>query len=282
MDTLTSTTTQSGPFLSYTIRCSQRGRSAVFFPQRQQISLIEGTTKDQIELGFSPSRLLELMVRNADVVVTRNEIFEYAWPERVVTQSSLNQAISRLRELLGDEQNKEIIQTIPRRGYVFNSSFLIAAVELPETVDDCGDTPTVIDNDTHLHSKWDAVPEHWQRPVRLFLVAITALMLSTLLWRVDWDLLLEPDLVIDTQQENNQHLVYTAPNPTSLESLQNDLSKVRERLVHFSSRPGTLVFNRTQDYYDITCINQGVTKFITIYRTQLETVNDQQLRECLQ
>lgn len=282
MDTLTSTTTQSGPFLSYTIRCSQRGRSAVFFPQRQQISLIEGTTKDQIELGFSPSRLLELMVRNADVVVTRNEIFEYAWPERVVTQSSLNQAISRLRELLGDEQNKEIIQTIPRRGYVFNSSFLIAAVELPETVDDCGDTPTVIDNDAHLHSKWDAVPEHWQRPVRLFLVAITALMLSTLLWRVDWDLLLKPDLVIDTQQENNQHLVYTAPNPTSLESLQNDLSKVRERLVHFSSRPGTLVFNRTQDYYDITCINQGVTKFITIYRTQLETVNDQQLRECLQ
>ncbi|WP_223518962.1 transcriptional regulator [Pseudomonas sp. GL-B-19] len=282
MDTLTSTTTQSGPFFSYTIRCSQRGRSAIFFPQRQQISLIEGTSKYQVELGFSPSRLLELMVRNADVVVTRNEILEYAWPERVVTQSSLNQAISRLRELLGDEQNKEIIQTIPRRGYVFNSSFLTAAVELSETGDDCGDTPTVIENNTHLHSKWDALPEHWQRPVRLFLVTITALMLSTLLWRVDWDLLLQPNLVIDTQQENNQRLIYTAPNLSSLESLQNDLSKIRERLVLFSSRPGTLVFNRTQDYYDITCIHQGVTKFITVYRTQLATVNDQQLRECLQ
>ncbi|MCU1750294.1 helix-turn-helix domain-containing protein [Pseudomonas sp. 6D_7.1_Bac1] len=50
-----------------------------------------------------------------------------------MTQNSPNQENSRLRELLGDEKSKQIIQTIPRRGYVFNSTLLATAVETQDS-----------------------------------------------------------------------------------------------------------------------------------------------------
>ncbi|MCU1750246.1 transcriptional regulator [Pseudomonas sp. 6D_7.1_Bac1] len=281
MDILPGTTTQSGPLFSYTIKCSQHGRVAIFLPQRQLISLVEGTSQHQVELGFSPSRLLELLIKKSNSIVARKEILDYAWPERVVTQNSLNQAISRLRELLGDEQDKQIIQTVPRRGYLFNASFLVATQELPVIDDDARGTQTVFAQETSSTLTWSSLPLGWQLPIRLLLVATTVLMLSSLVLRIDWDLLLQPDLAINTQQEKGQHLIYTAPNPALLETLKSDVSKLRERLVSLSNSPETLIFNRTQDYYDVICINQGIAKFMTIHHSQLSTINDQQLLSCL-
>ncbi|SDY37715.1 winged helix-turn-helix domain-containing protein [Pseudomonas sp. NFIX28] len=278
MDIQPNATTQSDPLLSYTIRCSQHGRIATFLPQRQLFSLIESFSQTQVDLGFSPSRLLELLIKSPDLIVTRQEILEYAWPKRIVTQNSLNQAISKLRELLGDEQDKQIIQTVPRQGYRFNSNFLVATNELDRY--NCNTQTTPQQEFTSTLTR-NAFLFNRKAPVSPLLALAAVLMLSSLIWRADWDLLLKPDLLVDTEQEKNQIFTYTAPDSTSLKTLKSDVAILRERLVSFSSSSETLIFNRAQDYYDIVCVNQEIVKFISLHHSRLATVDDQQLQDCL-
>lgn len=278
MDIQPNATTQSDPLLSYTIRCSLHGRIATFLPQRQLFSLIESSSQTQVDLGFSPSRLLELLIKSPDLIVTRQEILEYAWPKRIVTQNSLNQAISKLRELLGDEQDKQIIQTVPRQGYRFNSNFLVATNELDRY--NCNTQTTPQQEFTSTLTR-NAFLLNRKAPVSPLLALAAVLMLSSLIWRADWDLLLKPDLLVDTEQEKNQIFTYTAPDSTSLKTLKSDVAILRERLVSFSSSSETLIFNRAQDYYDIVCINQEIVKFISLHHSRLATVDDQQLQDCL-
>ena len=94
-----------------------------FFPARYQLQLSDG--EQRIELGYSGSRLLERLLRNPGEVVSREELLQYAWADRVVGQGSLNQQVYILRQILGDEKERQIIQTLPRRGYLFNVNYLL-------------------------------------------------------------------------------------------------------------------------------------------------------------
>jgi DNA-binding winged helix-turn-helix (wHTH) protein len=85
----------------------------------------EGSNQ-RIELGYAGSRVLERLLQNPGEVVSRDELLEYGWTDRVVSQGSLNQQIYVLRQLLGDEKGRNIIQTLPRRGYLFNPEFVEA------------------------------------------------------------------------------------------------------------------------------------------------------------
>jgi DNA-binding winged helix-turn-helix (wHTH) protein len=53
-------------------------------------------------------------------VVLRHELFEHLWPERCVSDASLERCIAVARKALGDSrQGQRYIQTLPRRGYRF-------------------------------------------------------------------------------------------------------------------------------------------------------------------
>jgi cholera toxin transcriptional activator len=99
-------------------------RSFVFWPSHNMLIIRDHDSERKVELGYSTSRILEILIERADSIVNRDDIFAFAWPDRIVGQNSLNQAISTIRELLSDEERKSIIQTIPRRGYQFNSECL--------------------------------------------------------------------------------------------------------------------------------------------------------------
>jgi len=69
-------------------------------------------------------RVLLLLAEQAGEVVSTEQILERAWPDVVVTSSSVYQSVALLRKLLGDDADRPTyLETIPRKGYR-----LIAAV----------------------------------------------------------------------------------------------------------------------------------------------------------
>jgi len=62
--------------------------------------------------------LLIYLVENRERVVPKGELLEALWPDSVVTESSIQRAVSLARSALGD-RGAELIQTFPRQGYRF-------------------------------------------------------------------------------------------------------------------------------------------------------------------
>lgn len=65
-------------------------------------------------------RLLEVMVANPNVVMTRSDLIEAVWGVEFGGDERLSRGISLIRKALGDSRGRhEYIETIPRRGYRF-------------------------------------------------------------------------------------------------------------------------------------------------------------------
>ncbi len=78
--------------------------------------------KATLELHSQPLRLLLLLLENAGELVTREELRTALWPDHTFVdfEDSLNHAVRRLREALGDSaETPRFIETLPRRGYRF-------------------------------------------------------------------------------------------------------------------------------------------------------------------
>jgi DNA-binding winged helix-turn-helix (wHTH) protein/tetratricopeptide (TPR) repeat protein len=70
--------------------------------------------------------LLLYLVARQSALVPKDELFAALWPDVAVTDNALTQAVSELRQALGDDPSKPTyIQTVARRGYRF-----VAAVEV--------------------------------------------------------------------------------------------------------------------------------------------------------
>jgi TolB-like protein/DNA-binding winged helix-turn-helix (wHTH) protein/Tfp pilus assembly protein PilF len=76
----------------------------------------------KIKLQEQPFQILALLLERPGEVVTREEIQKKLWPADTFVdfEHSLNAAVKRLREALGDSaDNPRFIETLPRRGYRF-------------------------------------------------------------------------------------------------------------------------------------------------------------------
>src|SRR4051812_48231825 len=70
--------------------------------------------------------VLDLLLERAGDLVPRQELIDRVWKEAFVTDTSLAEAVSGLRQLLGDDaQAPTYVQTVHRRGYRF-----VAPVEM--------------------------------------------------------------------------------------------------------------------------------------------------------
>ncbi len=79
-------------------------------------------SRDRQELPLPPRVLgvLELLLERAGDVVPRQELIDTVWKDAFVTDTSLAEAVSVLRQVLGDDpQAPTYIQTLHRRGYRF-------------------------------------------------------------------------------------------------------------------------------------------------------------------
>ena len=76
----------------------------------------------RIKLQDQPLTVLELLIARKGELVSREEIRKRLWPADTFVDfdRSLNTAINRLREALGDQaENPRYVETLPRRGYRF-------------------------------------------------------------------------------------------------------------------------------------------------------------------
>ena len=75
----------------------------------------------RIRLEEQPFQILEMLLDRAGQAVTRKSLREKLWPNTIVGyEHSLNTAVNKLRELLGDSaQSPRFIETAPRVGYRF-------------------------------------------------------------------------------------------------------------------------------------------------------------------
>jgi predicted ATPase len=88
----------------------------------------------RIELTPKAFDLLHLLARNSDRVVTKEEIIQALWPDRLVEESNLTQTVFMLRRAL-DDRGQQLLRTIPRRGYLLATQAVAGqpavAVDLP-------------------------------------------------------------------------------------------------------------------------------------------------------
>src|SRR5262245_1734312 len=76
----------------------------------------------RIRLQEQPLRILEMLLARRGQLVTREELRSRLWPSNTIVDfdHSLNKAINKLRETLGDSvEGPRFIETVPKRGYRF-------------------------------------------------------------------------------------------------------------------------------------------------------------------
>src|SRR5947208_15495493 len=88
-----------------------------------EVDLRAGELRKQgkrIRLQEQPFQVLTVLLQHPGQVVTREELRNQNWPPDTFVDfdNSLNTAINKLREALGDSaDNPRFIETLPRRGY---------------------------------------------------------------------------------------------------------------------------------------------------------------------
>src|ERR1700756_5021108 len=92
-----------------------------------------------VKLREQPASILLLLLEHAGQMVTREQLRQTLWPSDpfVDFDHSLNAAVMKLREALGDSADKPLyIETIPRKGYRF-----VAPVSQPGDTQNGGASP---------------------------------------------------------------------------------------------------------------------------------------------
>lgn len=266
------------------LRLHEVSRYAEFSPSQHLLRISEGGVITGHELSYSSSRLLELLISRADLIVGREEMFAYGWPGRVVGQNSLNQAISNIRDLLGDDVQRTIIQTVPRRGYRFNSAYLSENREEFNVSDDTAPAPPIAADAAEGITRSQAffALGRLPRSANLLLAVLTIALAVTLVWRIDWALWFQHGLFSTSEAVGELDVQYVSESPEELTQLQADIKPLRDRLQAFVKQPETIIFNKMHGFYEIVCIDQGRSvQFVTVHKTKLSQLTDEQLNRCV-
>ncbi|WP_330216355.1 winged helix-turn-helix domain-containing protein [Pseudomonas sp. AM8] len=251
------------------------GSQAHFHPERYQLVLSREDVQEKIDLGYSGSRLLERLLQVPGEVVRRDELLVYAWTDRVVGQGSLNQQIYSLRQVLGDEKKRDIIQTLPRRGYMFNPKFLVNLNFVTDQSEADFPTPPVLPrrkNRTLFQ----------QRIATLMIAATTLAILALIVFAYIYHELFHSQVLVAERDISNKHFVYTATTPHALEQLRNDTGGLTERLAGLVEQPVQFRLGANAGFFELLCVQRDSTRWMMINRAQLTKVKDEQLRSCLQ
>ncbi|MGB6597914.1 MAG: winged helix-turn-helix domain-containing protein [Candidatus Acidiferrum sp.] len=98
----------------------------------------------KIKLQEQPFQVLAMLLEKPGEVVTREEMQKRLWPADTFVDfdHSLNTAIKKLRQALGDDKKKPLyVETLPKRGYRFVGTVKRPAASAPEPVTTGGYAP---------------------------------------------------------------------------------------------------------------------------------------------
>jgi adenylate cyclase len=105
--------------------------------------------RDDKAIGLTPKLidLLFYLLDHAGDLVTKEELLDALWPDANVTENALAQAMSELRQALGDEPSSpQFIKTVARRGYRVIARVEPLEAEVPRKTATAGTVGTSVDD----------------------------------------------------------------------------------------------------------------------------------------
>jgi cholera toxin transcriptional activator len=259
-----------------TIRTGNADCIARFYPALYQLTLIKAGEEEKVDLGFSGSRLLERLVRNPGEVVDRDELMSHAWSGRVVGQGSLNQQIYTLRQILADESERNIIQTLPRRGYLLNPNYVDISLEsVTAEAPQARVEPPAIQARIAAPASRDSV-NTWRLPA--ILASTTSLLLFgvILLWN---HTSMPSPAPVATQLLT---LTYAPQTPEELAGLMTFGEDLSHRLVPQLKEHLQVVVGLHENTLDLVCLRaDGSARTLHIHQSHVSDLVDADLASCL-
>ena len=92
-------------------------------PRKRQL-FADGTP---VELGTRAFDVLMVLIAARGKLVTKDELLDRVWPGTFVEENNIHAQISALRKALGE--HRDLILTVPVRGYLFTGHVRCAAAE---------------------------------------------------------------------------------------------------------------------------------------------------------
>jgi DNA-binding winged helix-turn-helix (wHTH) protein/tetratricopeptide (TPR) repeat protein len=95
----------------------------------------------RVKLQHQPLQILQMLVERSGEIVSRDELRDKLWPAGTYVdfERSLNKAMVRLREVLGDSaESPRFIETVPRKGYRFLAPVRSGETEAPQPATTAG------------------------------------------------------------------------------------------------------------------------------------------------
>lgn len=261
-----------------TIRTGNADCIARFYPALYQLTLVKGGIEEKIDLGFSGSRLLERLVRNPGEVVDRDELMSHAWSGRVVGQGSLNQQIYTLRQILNDEKARDIIQTLPRRGYLINPNYVDVSLEMvtPAIPDEVAPAAPANSDQQRLAP----TPRRWNLSTILTPIALLGVL----------SLLVQGASLIRNQSSDPATaqpaklltITYSSHSSDELAQLLPLGEDLSRRLAPSVTQPLHLVVGLHEQTMDVVCLRaDGSARTLHIHQDRLGQLTDADLTGCL-
>ncbi|HHQ4488414.1 TPA: winged helix-turn-helix domain-containing protein [Aeromonas hydrophila] len=71
-------------------------------------------------LSISETSVLALLANNEGVLLSKEQLLDAGWPEKVVSPSSLAVAIKNIRKALSNSETATYIETLHRKGYIYH------------------------------------------------------------------------------------------------------------------------------------------------------------------
>lgn len=256
-----------------------------------QLTLKHEQQEELLDLGFSGSRVLERLLQAPGEVVSREELMAYAWEGRVVGQGSLNQQIYTLRQALSDSRS-QIIQTLPRRGYLFNPHYLIAE---PSTTSE----PQAPTAEAQAAEQPVPAPSPLPIPDAAAMAAATGLASRARSWQIaalagtGMMLLLglatlgfrlasavTPSFT-QTLTVGGLEVLYVERSQRLLDSLVKETRQLVDTMSGMSAA-GRLIVNMSPGFYEVRCLQRdGRVNWLKIHKSQIQTTPSDPLEGCL-
>ncbi|MBE7928130.1 winged helix-turn-helix domain-containing protein [Pseudomonas saudiphocaensis] len=269
--------------------CSARFDHALY---QLELSQADGSQK-KVDLGFSGSRVLERLLLAPGEVVSREELMGYAWENRVVGQGSLSQQIYTLRQLLYDGRN-QIIQTLPRRGYLFNPQYLQVDEPTPlALVPPASATEPAVTTRPPVTERPAPEPGPAGHPIPamqsnrsrtgLWLTGILLVLLTGLgLLGMQLATLSQEPFFTYQRQVGGLEVVYVEGSQRLLDSLISETETAVKTLSTLADKPAQLIVNLSPGFYEIHCLQGESANWLKIHKGQIRTVTSEFLQGCLQ
>lgn len=104
------------------VRNEQEYKDSVFLFRFETMEFYKNSVS--IELSKTEQRILYLLISNPNIIITRDRLLEWVWPEgtEYVEDNALSVAIRRLRDKLEDDSsNPQYIKTVYGKGYMWEN-----------------------------------------------------------------------------------------------------------------------------------------------------------------